>query len=252
MEIAWEDKETNLYSLEKALSLIHPDTELVLLPETFSTGFPSGEDKEHVRAMSERNSGDTIEHIKKLARKYNVAIAGTFIADTGGLLFNRAFLIEPTGDEYFADKHHLFSMAGEDRVFSKGDTRLSVRYRGWNIAMVVCYDIRFPAWCRNKNNQYDLLLVSANWPEVRVDAWKKLLPARAIENQSYVAAVNCKGVDRKGFKYDGGSFIFDFKGSDVSFRDETNGFVYASLSRSKLDSFREKFPAWQDADIFDI
>lgn len=252
MEIAWEDKETNLYSLEKALSLIHPDTELVLLPETFSTGFPSGEDKEHVRAMSERNSGDTIERIKKLARKYNVAIAGTFIADTGGLLFNRAFLIEPTGDEYFADKHHLFSMAGEDRVFSKGDTRLSVRYRGWNIAMVVCYDIRFPAWCRNKKNQYDLLLVSANWPEVRVDAWKKLLPARAIENQSYVAAVNCKGVDRKGFKYDGGSFIFDFKGNDVSFRDETNGFVYASLSRSKLDSFREKFPAWQDADIFDI
>ncbi len=249
MEIMWEDKGSNIFTLENALKAIHPDTELVLLPETFSTGFPSGENKEHVRALSERNTGETIERIKALAYKYNVAIAGTFIADTGGLLFNRAFFIEPTGDEYFADKRHLFTMAGEDKVFSKGDSRLFVRYRGWNIAMVVCYDIRFPAWCRNINNQYDLLLVAANWPEVRIDAWKKLLPARAIENLSYVAAVDCMGIDKNGFKYDGSSFIFDFKGNDVSVRDEKNRFVYASLSRNKLDSFREKFPAWRDADI---
>lgn len=250
MEIAWEDKKENIATLENAFKDIHPDTELVLLPETFSTGFPSGEDKEHVRTLSERNTGETVDRLKALAYKYNVAIVGTFIADTGGLLFNRAFFIEPTGDEYFADKRHLFTMAGEDKVFSRGDTRLSVRYRGWNIAMVVCYDIRFPAWCRNIGNQYDLLLVAANWPEVRIDAWKKLLPARAIENLSYVAAVNCNGIDKKGFRYDGSSFIFDFKGNDVSVRDENKGFVYASLSRNKLDSFREKFPAWRDANIF--
>lgn len=250
MEITWEDKETNLAFLEEALGSMHPDTELVLLPETFSTGFPSGEGKEHVRALAERNTGVTIDRIKALAYKHNVAVAGTFIADTGGLLFNRAFFIEPTGDEYFADKRHLFTMAGEDKVFSQGGSRLCVRYRGWNIAMVVCYDIRFPAWCRNVGNQYDLLLVAANWPEVRIDAWKKLLPARAIENLSYVAAVDCKGTDKKGFKYDGSSFIIDFKGNDVSVRDENRGFVYASLSRGKLDTFREKFPAWRDADSF--
>lgn len=251
MEIKWEDKEYNLSLLESALSKMHPDTDLVVLPETFSTGFPSGEDKEHVRAMAERNTGDTIERLKKMSSAYGVAIAGSYIADSGGLLFNRGFFIEPSGDEYFEDKHHLFTMAGEDKVFSRGRDILRVRYRGWNIALVICYDIRFPVWCRNGKPEYDLLIVAANWPEVRIDAWRKLLPARAIENLSYVAAVDCKGIDKKGFKYDGSSFILDYKGNDIAFHDE-NGFLYASLSKSRLTSFREKFPAHLDADSFEL
>ncbi len=252
LEIKWENKAENLRALENKLKLVHPHTDLVILPETFSTGFPSGEDKEHVRQFAERDTGETIDYLKKLSEHYNVAIAGTFIADSAGSIYNRAFFIEPSGDEYFSDKRHLFTMAGEDKVFSKGHQRLEVRFRGWNIAMVVCYDIRFPAWCRNVNNQYDLLIAVANWPTVRVDAWNKLINARAIENLAYVCAVNCKGTDKKGFEYDGSSMAVDFKGKDITVKVDDNDLLYATLSHEKLDAFRTKFPAWADADAFTL
>lgn len=250
LAIKWGDKEENFANLERMLERMHPSTDLLILPETFSTGCPYG-DKEGVRAISERNSGATMERIKGLAEKYSIAIAGSFLADTGGLLANRAFFIEPSGEEYFADKKHLFSMAGENEILSAGDRRLKVRFRGWEIAMVVCYDIRFPAWCRNVANEYDLLIAVANWPVARIDAWKKLLPARAIENEAYVCGVDCRGVDIKGIEYDGTSMAIDYKGNDISVLDpEGNGFVYAALSHEKLERFREKFPAYRDADHF--
>lgn len=195
-----------MQTLRDALPHVHPDTDLLILPETFATGFITS-DKEHVREYAERNTGAIIEELKSLAKQYNLAIAGTFIADTGGSIYNRAFFVEPSGDETFADKRHLFTMAGEHKTFSKGHDRLAVRFRGWNIAMVVCYDIRFPVWCRNVNNDYDLLLCVANWPEVRVGAWNALLPARAIENEAYVCGVDCKGTDLNGFTYDGSSGV---------------------------------------------
>ena len=252
MEIKWEEKQENFRNLENKMALVHPETDLVILPETFSTGFPSGEEKEHIRELAERNTGETIDFIKSLVARHNVAIAGSFIANSGGSLYNRAFFIEPSGDECFADKHHLFTMAGEHNIFSKGIGRLSVRFRGWNIAMVICYDIRFPVWCRNVGNEYDLLIAVANWPTVRGDAWNKLLVARAIENQSYVCGVNCKGTDKKGFEYDGSSMAVDFKGKDITVKVPESELLYASLSREKLDSFRDKFPAWNDADSFTI
>lgn len=252
MDIKWEDKQSNLCFLEEKMALVHPETDLVILPETFSTGFPSGEEKEHVREMAERNTGATIDFLKALSGHYNMAISGSFIADTGGSLYNRAFFIEPSGDEYFGDKHHLFTMAGEDKVFSRGADRLKLRFRGWNIAMVICYDIRFPVWCRNVGNEYDLLIAVANWPSVRVDAWNKLIVARAIENLSYVCGVNCKGYDKKGFEYDGSSLAIDFKGKDITICTEKEGLLYASLSYDRLEAFREKFPAWSDADSFEL
>lgn len=250
MEIIWGDKEANLSALETAMTRVHPETDLLILPETFSTGFPTGKDKEEVRLMAERNTGKTIDLIKELAKRHKMAIAGSFIADSGGSLYNRAFFIEPSGEENFEDKHHLFSMAGEDKVFSRGYGRLSVRYRGWNLAMIICYDIRFPVWCRNNNNEYDALIAVANWPEVRVGAWNALLPARAIENEAYVCAVDCRGTDPGGFKYDGSSSVFDFKGKDISVNAGETGLVYATLSRERLEAFRAKFPAWRDADPF--
>lgn len=252
MNIAWDDKEKNLKTLEDTLARVHPETDLLVLPETFSTGFPSGEDKETVREMAERNTGETIDEIKRLAAKYSIAIAGSFIADSGGSLYNRLFFIEPSGEETFADKHHLFTMAGENKVFSRGYERMKIRYRGWNIAMVACYDIRFPVWCRNVMNEYDALLVVANWPEVRVNAWNALLPARAIENEAFVCGVNCKGTDKKEFVYDGSSKVYDFKGKEISVSDTDAGLIYATLSRNRIDSFRAKFPAWQDADPFKL
>lgn len=252
LEIEWDDKAANLDKLEDILKKVHPETDLFILPETFSTGFPVGKDKEEVRAMAERNTGATIDRIKALANQYKMAIAGSYIADSGGSLYNRAFFIEPSGEETFEDKHHLFTMAGENNVFSRGYGRLKVRYRGWNIAMIICYDIRFPVWCRNWDNEYDVLVAVANWPEVRVNAWNALLPARAIENEAYVCGVDCKGTDTKDFIYDGSSAVYDFKGHDISIRCDSPELVYATLSREKLDKFREKFPAWQDADPFKL
>lgn len=251
-EIVWNDKQRNFESLEEALKRMHPATDLMIIPETFSTGCPYG-DKESVRELAERNSGETVLRLKQLARKYRVAIAGSYLAETGGLLGNRAFFIEPNGEEYFGDKRHLFSMAGEDKLLSPGYKRMKVRYRGWEIAMVVCYDIRFPVWCRNVNNEYDLLIAVANWPKARVEAWKKLLMARAIENEAYVCGVDCMGKDVKDIEYDGTSMAIDFKGCDISVADPDGGdLVYATLSIDKLNRFREKFPAYRDADSFRI
>lgn len=250
LTIEWGNKEKNIASLNDLMRSIHPQSDLVILPETFSTGFPVGMDKEDVRILAEKNTGETIDTLKSLASHYKMAICGSYIADTGGSLYNRMFFIEPSGEECFSDKRHLFTMAGEDKVFSKGRTRMNVRYRGWNIAMVACYDIRFPAWCRNRNNEYDLLIAVANWPKVRIDAWTSLLKARAIENESYVCGVNCKGIDKKDYEYDGMSDTFDFKGKSVSVEMSDSPILYASLSRERLDSFREKFPAWRDADSF--
>lgn len=249
MEIKWGDKETNLKNVEAHFESLHPDTDLVVLPETFSTGFPSGLDKETIRPMAERNTGATIDFLKCLAERKGVAIAGSFIADSGGSLYNRAFFIEPSGEETFADKRHLFTMAGEHKNFSRGHDRLKVRYRGWEIAMIVCYDIRFPIWCRNVSNDYDLMVAVANWPKVRVDAWNQLLRARAIENEAYVIGVNCRGVDTGGFEYDGASASVDFKGKEMPLT-EVGGILYTVLSKEKLDRFREKFPAFRDADSF--
>lgn len=251
-ELIWNDKERNISNLENMLASVHPASDLLILPETFSTGCPYG-DKESVRELTERNSGQTVERLKCLASRYGIAIAGSYLADTGGLLANRAFFIEPSGDEYFADKRHLFTMAGEDKILSPGYKRLKVRYRGWNIAMVVCYDVRFPVWCRNVNNEYDLLIAVANWPKARIEAWRKLLMARAIENEAYVCGVDCKGKDIKDIEYDGSSMAIDFKGNDISVPDPNGSdLIYATLSLDKLRNFRDKFPAYRDADRFMI
>lgn len=251
MTLQWGDKQKNFQTLKSAVNDIHPGTDLLILPEMFSTGFLTT-DKEEIRLLAEKNTGETIEFLQNIAAERGLAIAGSFIADTGGSLFNRAFFIESYGDAVFADKKHLFSMAGEDKIFSDGDSRLHVRYRGWNISMIVCYDIRFPVWCRNVGNQYDLLIAVANWPKARIDAWNTLLKARAIENLAYVCGVNCKGTDINGYEYDGSSLAFDFKGKDITMRNEGSQFMYASLSYEKLELFRKKFPAWQDADNFAV
>lgn len=257
MNIIWDDVDANLKNLEKSLKSVHPQTDLVVIPETFSTGFPIGKNKDEIKAIAGNTFTQTINTLKDISNRKNFAIAGTIVCVEDNQLFNRAFFVEPNGDITFADKRHLFTMAGEDKIFSAGNKRLKIRYRGWNIAMIICYDLRFPIWSRNINNEYDILLVSANWPEVRITAWNKLLPARAIENLSYICGVDCSGTDNNGFNYDGSSMIIDFKGNEIGKSvpladDENQHYIYATLSRTKLDSFREKFPAWRDADQFSI
>lgn len=263
LHIKWYEKKANLESFERILSRIRPDTDIVILPETFNTGFPSGESAEYVSSLAETHPGKTVERLRQLSSLYNVAISGSYIAECDGALFNRVFFITPSGKDYFSDKRHLFSMAGEDGIFTPGTSRMSVSYKGFKIAVVVCYDIRFPVWCRNVDNEYDMLIVVANWPDVRVDAWNKLLFARAIENQAYVCGVNCTGIDNRGFEYGGSSMAIDFKGKDITTEtsfssdagDESDNDIsvlYAVADKGKLDAFRSKFPAWKDADPFSL
>ncbi len=257
MTIIWDNIDANLDNPNNSLKTVHPQTDLVVIPETFSTGFPTGKSTEEIKKIATDSYPKTIETLRNLSNRHNVAIAGSIVQEDDNRLVNRAFFAEPNGDVTFADKRHLFTMAGEDKIFSAGSNRLKIRYRGWNIAMIVCYDLRFPVWSRNIGNEYDILIVTANWPEVRISAWNKLLPARAIENLAYICAVNCNGTDTNGFKYDGSSKIIDYKGYEIGKTiplHDTSGqeLIYATLSRTKLDSFRDKFPAWRDADIFQL
>ncbi|MBR6282900.1 MAG: nitrilase family protein [Muribaculaceae bacterium] len=230
-----------------------PGTDLVVLPELFTTGFLTG-DRDLAIGLAERNTGDTITQLHRLAAEYQVAIAGSFLAATATQLYNRAFFIEPSGDDTFYDKRHLFTFGGEQQVFNAGHTLAPIiRFRGLNIKLIVCYDLRFPVFCRNERNSYDVLLVVANWPVARQQAWQQLLIARAIENECYVAGVNRCGTDPNGIEYgQASSVVVDFKGRIVAKRTTSSSLVGAQFLPAELARFREKFPAWRDADDFTI
>ena len=248
--VAWADKHANLEQLSRNLQNVSDGTDIVVLPELFTTGFMVDD---NARELAERNTGDTMRYLRDLSRYYNVAFAGSFLASTASQLYNRAFFIEPNDDEIFYDKRHLFTMSGEQNVYNRGVTDAPIfRFRGMNIKLIVCYDLRFPVFCRNVNNSYDVLLVVANWPKVRLNAWKTLLQARAIENECYVCGVNRCGTDPKGLEYAlGGSWIIDYKGKIIGQRG-TSPIIEADLSPADLARFREKFPAWHDADNFSL
>ncbi len=248
--ITWADKEANLEQLRRNMQNIPEDTDLVVLPELFSTGFMV-DDREAASNLAERNIDGTMNELHRLATEHNLAIAGSFLAHTAGQLYNRAFFIEANGDETFYDKRHLFAFAGEDKVYKQGFKQAPiVRYRGFSIKLIICYDLRFPVFCRNVNNGYDILLVVANWPKARENAWRQLLIARAIENEAYVLGANRCGEDPNGIAYsEGSSCILDFKGKLITERG-TSPIIAADLSLPALARFREKFPAWQDADEF--
>ena len=246
--IIWEDRNENLGYYGELLRRISGKTDLAVLPETFSTGFTM-----NIEPLADEADGITVNTIKKWAADYKMAVAGSFIAKDNGKYYNRAFFITPEGDSLFYDKRHLFQMGHEGQYFTAGDKRLVVSYRGWNICLLVCYDLRFPVWSRNVNNEYDLLIYCANWPEARKKVWKILLQARAIENMSYVCGVNRVGIDGKGFTYRGDSLIISPKGkklADAGKREEVTRTV--SLSMDEVSELRSKFPAWKDADDFTI
>lgn len=255
-DIVWGDKEENILSIGECLKTISNDTDIVVLPEMFTTGFIT--DMPLVNNLCESNSGRTIYMLRHWAKLYNFAICGSFIASTGSTMYNRAFFIEPSGEETFYDKKHLFSIGRENDVYSPGSkNKPIVRFRGWNISFAVCYDLRFPVWCRNIENEYDVLIFVANWPSSRSYAWQQLLIARAIENQSYVIGANRSGDDDFGHYDVNDSIIFDYKGTPITKSTESISqcrfpIKYATLSSENLLRFRNKFPVWKDADKFQI
>ncbi len=248
------DPDANLAALGRSLQLLEADTDLVVLPELFSTGFVS--DADELSNVAQSNGGSTIKTIAELARRYNLAIAGSFAARTGNHIYNRGFFIEPSGDETFYDKHHLFSLGDEARLFTAGDHPMPlIRYRGWTIAMIICYDLRFPVWSRNRNSAYDMLIVPACWPNARAYAWEHLLIARAIENQCCVVGANRSGSDDYG-KYDDSSYIFDALGKSVgtriSRRSAPAPIISATLALNDVAEIRRRLPAAADADPFQL
>lgn len=247
-DIVWEDKQANLQKLQMNLEQLKEDTDLVVLPEMFSTGFTMNS-----HLLAEPMSGKTIFTLKEYAAQYQLALAGSFIATEESGYFNRAFFITPEGDVSYYDKKHLFRMGDEMNHFSAGSERLIVSYKGWNICLLICYDLRFPVWARNRNNEYDLLIYVANWPASRQRVWDMLLPARALENMSYVCGVNRIGTDGNDLLYQGGSIIYSPKGEVLaSVPPNEESTATADLSLSSLREFRSKFPVWKDADEFKL
>ena len=255
LNISWCDPDENRYSLSKALDLLSKDTDVAVVPELFTTGFLS--DQVSIDKYSEYwEDSPTLIFLKEMSAKHNMALCGSFmIKASNGLVLNRAVFVEPSGEVTHYDKHHLFMLSDEPRCFQSGNDPVPViRFRGWNIAMAICYDLRFPTWLRNRDCRYDLLLLPANWPTARQYAWKHLLSARAIENQAYVAGANRSGHDDYG-EYDNMSAIYDFMGKDITTYESSKQISYpnasiitASLTADKLNKARKQFPVLNDAD----
>ncbi len=246
--IAWEDKIANLASCEARLATLSGKVQVAVLPEMFTTGFTMS-----ASSLAEENDGTTLQTLRRWAADYDIALAGSYIAREGEACYNRGFFVTPDGEARFYDKRHLFRMGEEGRYFKSGNRRLVVEYKGWRIALFVCYDIRFPVWCRNVANEYDLALYVASWPRVRAHAWCSLLVARAIENAAYVCGVNRVGCDNMGLVYNGDTMAIDFKGNTLAKApDGEEAVVVVELDKLALQSFREKFPVWRDADTFTI
>ncbi len=246
-DIAWEDKEANFERIEKIISAGKAATDIIILPEMFTTGFSM-----NAGHLAEAPGSTTSAWMSDLAARRNSAVCGSYIVMDRGRNFNRWIFVTPEGETYTYDKRHLFSMGGEDKVFTAGKERLIFSFRGIRIFPIICYDLRFPVWSRNRE-EYDLLICSANWPVPRMHVWDTLLKARAIENQCFVAGSNRLGKDASGLEYAGGSIMYGPSGELLAgLPPEKEGLVEAEPDLAGLADLRKRFPVMKDADDFTI
>lgn len=239
----WENIESNISLFDGKINSINNKTDLIVLPEMFTTGFSMDPQK-----LAQEMEGQAVKWLKDKSRKTRADITGSMIIRENGKYFNRLLWAKPDGALLHYDKRHLFRMTGEEKVYSSGDKNITVELKGWKIRPFICYDLRFPCWTRNLIKSYDLALFIANWPEKRSYHWKTLLLARAIENQCYVIGVNRVGKDGNGYYHSGDSSAIDFAGN-ILFTNKDEESVYtASLSFKDLEEYRKSFPAWMDAD----
>lgn len=254
--LVWEDKQANLSFWEEKLLPLKGKTELIVLPEMFTTGFTM-----NVNQLAESMDGRTVAWIRDLSETLGATITGSAIikeqcggSGSSNKYFNRMLWAKPNRDFTWYDKRHRFSFAGEDQFFTAGNHQKIVEDSGWKLMLQVCYDLRFPVFSRNsKQNRYDVLVYVANWPAARSSAWRSLLVARAHENQCYVVGVNRVGKDGNGIEYDGSSLIVSPKGETIaSFNEGEAGIKTVTLSKPDLDAFREKFRPLDDADQFEL
>lgn len=247
VDLAWEDPLQNRSHFDVQIRQLTGKTDLVILPETFTTGFSM-----RARDLAEPMDGPTVNWLLQLSQETKIAICGSLLINENDLYYNRFVFVTPGKEVFSYDKRHLFSIGGESISYTAGAERLIVHFLGWRIALYVCYDIRFPVWCRNVNDT-DLMIFTANWPSSRSEVWKILLKARAIENQVYVAGVNRIGTDGEGILYLGDSQVINPRGEALNESASTNkGLLTFEIPKNKLSDFREKFPVSNDADRFII
>lgn len=253
----WEDKKANLQMLQQKIESIKEKTEIVILPEMFTTGFSMKPE-----LLAEKMNGETVQWMKKIAAEKKVIITGSVMIEDpsanaqGGKYFNRLIWMLPNGEFGVYDKRHLFAFADEQDHYSAGSKKLIASVKGWKINLQICYDLRFPIWARQSpgdvENKYDLLINVANWPVKRSVAWKTLLRARAIENQCFVAGVNRVGEDGNKISYNGESSIIDPMGEIIYQKESEEDIFTFTLQKEVVEETRDKFPFWKDADHFII
>ena len=252
-DLHWEDTEANLAMFEEKVWQIGSTTDVIVLPEMFTTGFTMNANR-----LGEMMNMRTFKWMKQMADQTGALILGSYIVKVHDRHFNRLLWMEPGGVFKTYDKRHLFRMSNEHKTYSAGESLLISTWKGWRICPMICYDLRFPVWSRNKWDaaakrlSYDLMIYVANWPTTRIEAWNTLLRARAIENLSYVAAVNRIGMDGNGVEHNGNSAIISPKG-DIIWSNEGNEITKTlELSANSLEAFRDRFPAYLDADDFTL
>ena len=249
--IAWADKATNLRLTEERIAALAGKADVAVLPEMFATGFCTDHPE-----LAETMDGGIMTTLQRLANQHEIAIVGSFICLPTPIakLVNRGFMVVPHGEVQIQDKRHLYAHGGEDKFFEQANERNTFEYKGVKIQLLVCYDLRFPVWARNRNGyDYDILFVVANWPDIRIQYWDALIAARATENQCYIAAVNCVGDDGMDLHYNGHSIAYDTRLQPiVSFADDEEGTKIAEFDIDKLHHFREVLPLWKDRDNFEI
>ncbi|ASB50602.1 amidohydrolase [Alkalitalea saponilacus] len=243
-DIKWEQIEVNLERIQYLIQNNKFESRVIVLPEMFATGFSM---KPHKTATTMR--GVVFNWLKKLSDSTNAIVIGSLPIVENNRYYNRCIAMYPGGNLFWYDKKHLFRMSGEEKVYSSGDKRVIINVDGWRIALFICYDLRFPVWCRNRND-YDVAIYVANWPKTRSYIWKTLLSARAIENQCYVIGSNRVGKDPVA-EYEGASTVFGFDGRSLN-RTILNkeAIINTTLDFKSLYNFRNKFPTWMDADNF--
>lgn len=252
----WEDKDKNISHFDTLLNSIKEPTDLIVLPEMFTTGFTMNPSQ-----LAEPSNGAGWQWMVRTAEKMNAVICGSIAVEERGNYYNRLFWAQPDGTVDHYNKRHLFRMAGEDKFYAMGTEKLIKTIKGWNVCPLVCYDLRFPVWSRNtfkKHNghytvAYDVLIYVANWPEVRAYPWKQLLIARAIENQCYVIGVNRIGADGNGIAHSGDSLVINPRGEIINkTKANEESIETITLDKTYLEDFRKAFPVGLDADHFNL
>ena len=244
--LIWENPKANRNHFEEKINALAEKVDLIVLPEMFSTGFTMNPE-----AVFETMEGETIQWMQSLAKAKNSAITGSLVVKENENFHNRLLFVFPSGEMQIYDKRHLFTLAGEDKVYTSGNQKLIVEYLGWKICPLICYDLRFPVFARNVEN-YDVLIYVANWPKSRIQAWDILLKARSVENLCYTVGVNRVGLDNNNLEYDGHSQMVDFLGNYALKPQENEGVFIVELNKQKLVETRNKLGFLNDRDSFEL